>query len=119
METNYQKFKIDDHLKRYEKALRNLSNAGESCSLKATFLWGSHANGSGPDRFDEAMAYVEKHRLYNLALSIWEGTENYKVLSGPLRRFWIFIDHRGNLVRPERLWRAPVRKKRVLAGSYG
>jgi hypothetical protein len=23
--------------------------------------------------------YVEKHRLYNLALSIWEGRENYKV----------------------------------------
>ncbi|KAF9647728.1 Elongator complex protein 1 [Thelephora ganbajun] len=59
LETNYQKFKIDDHLKRYEKALRNLSNAG-------------------PDRFGEATAYVEKHRLYDLALSIWEGTENYK-----------------------------------------
>ena len=36
---------------------------------------------SGPDRFDEAMAYVEKHRLYDLALSIWEGTEDYKVSS--------------------------------------
>ena len=49
----------------------------------------------GPDRFGEAMAYVEKHRLYNLALSIWEGTGDYKVSSGPLQRFWIPINHRG------------------------
>ena len=37
----------------------------------------------GPDRFDEAMDYVGKHRLYDLALSIWEGTVNYKV--SPMR----------------------------------
>lgn len=27
----YQRFRIDDHLRRYQKALRNLSLAGESC----------------------------------------------------------------------------------------
>jgi elongator complex protein 1 len=31
LETNYQKFKIDDHLKRYGKALKNLGNAGQPC----------------------------------------------------------------------------------------
>ena len=89
METNYQKFKIDDHLRRYEKALRNLSNAGGFVRLKGHFHVGISRKRPGPDRFDEAMAYVENHRLYNLALSIWEGTENYKVSYGPLRRFWI------------------------------
>ena len=72
----------------------------------------------GPDRFDEAMTYVEKNRLYNLALSIWEETENYKVSSWQLRRFWVPINLRVNLVRPEHLWRVPVRKKRVFTGSY-
>jgi len=65
------------------------------------FLAGSHLHVGisrkqpGPDRFDEAMVYVEKHRLYNLALSIWERTENYKVLSGPLQCFWVPINRRG------------------------
>ncbi|PPQ93843.1 hypothetical protein CVT25_013552 [Psilocybe cyanescens] len=54
----YQRFRIDDHLKRHEKALKNLSLAG-------------------PERFDEALAYVELHRLYDSALSIWKGTEEY------------------------------------------
>ena len=62
----YQRFRIDDHLKRYEKALQDLNQAG-------------------PQRFGEAMAYVEKHRLYDTALSIWRGSEQYEVstLSGP------------------------------------
>ncbi|TBU27865.1 IkappaB kinase complex IKAP component [Dichomitus squalens] len=55
----YQRFRIDDHLKRYEKALTNLSLAG-------------------PARFEEAMAYVEKHRLYDHALLTWRGTERYE-----------------------------------------
>lgn len=59
-EKSYQRFKIDDHLKRHEKALHNLSLAGD-------------------DKFDEAMAYVEMHRLYDTALSIWKGTEKYEV----------------------------------------
>ncbi|KAI0629477.1 IkappaB kinase complex IKAP component [Trametes polyzona] len=57
----YQRFRIDDHLRRYEKALTNLSLAG-------------------PERFDEAMAYVEKHRLYDHALSIWRGTDKYEAV---------------------------------------
>jgi hypothetical protein len=33
LEKYYQRFKIDDHLKRYEKALHNLSLAGESSCI--------------------------------------------------------------------------------------
>ncbi|KAJ7496599.1 pol II transcription elongation factor [Mycena latifolia] len=54
----YQRFRIDDHLKRHEGALRNLSLAGSSY-------------------FAEAVAYIEQHRLYDQALSIWKGTERY------------------------------------------
>ncbi|KZT27113.1 IkappaB kinase complex IKAP component [Neolentinus lepideus HHB14362 ss-1] len=57
-ERYYQRFKIDDHLKQYEKALKNLSLAGE-------------------ERFDEAIEYVERHRLYELALSLWKDTDHY------------------------------------------
>ncbi|KAF9047491.1 pol II transcription elongation factor [Panaeolus papilionaceus] len=55
----YQRFKIDDHLKRYQSALKNLSLAG-------------------PVRFDEAIAYVERYQLYDSALAIWKGTEQYE-----------------------------------------
>ncbi|KDQ56269.1 hypothetical protein JAAARDRAFT_36447 [Jaapia argillacea MUCL 33604] len=61
LEKYYQRFRIDDHLRRHEKALRNLSLAG-------------------PERFEEAMTYVEKHRLYQLALSLWKGTERYEAV---------------------------------------
>ncbi|KAK7691913.1 hypothetical protein QCA50_005318 [Cerrena zonata] len=57
----YQRFRIDDHLKRHEKALRDLDQAGL-------------------ERFDEALAYVEKHRLYDAALAIWRGTEHYETV---------------------------------------
>ena len=33
------------------------------------------------------MAYVEKHRLYELALAIWRGTEQFKACSS----FYIFL----------------------------
>ncbi|OCH92072.1 IkappaB kinase complex IKAP component [Obba rivulosa] len=55
----YQRFRIDDHLRRYEKALTNLSLAGA-------------------ERFDEAMAYVERHRLYDKALALWQATDRYE-----------------------------------------
>ncbi|KAI0090814.1 pol II transcription elongation factor [Irpex rosettiformis] len=58
MEKFYQRFKIDDHLRRHSKALQNLSLAG-------------------PERLEEAFAYTEKHQLYDTALSIWKGTEHY------------------------------------------
>ncbi|TFK65584.1 IkappaB kinase complex, IKAP component [Pluteus cervinus] len=54
----YQRFKIDDHLKRRESALKNLSLAAE-------------------EKFDEATAYIEQYQLYEVALKIWKETEKY------------------------------------------
>ncbi|KAH6913768.1 pol II transcription elongation factor [Coprinopsis sp. MPI-PUGE-AT-0042] len=57
----YQRFRIDDHLKRYESALKNLAEAG-------------------PERFPEAMQYIERHNLYEVALKIWRGTDRYSAI---------------------------------------
>lgn len=38
LETNYQRFKIDDHLKRYTSALKNLSLGGKSSRLSSFTL---------------------------------------------------------------------------------
>ncbi|KAH7883327.1 pol II transcription elongation factor [Phlebopus sp. FC_14] len=57
----YQRFKIDDHLRRYAKALSNLHLAG-------------------PDYFQEALHYIEHHNLYEAGLGIWEGTESYQAV---------------------------------------
>ena len=56
----YQRFRIDDHLKRYEKALKDLSLAGS-------------------ERFSEAIQYIERYQLYEAALNIWKDTDRYKV----------------------------------------
>ncbi|KAH9846478.1 IkappaB kinase complex IKAP component [Lenzites betulinus] len=61
LDPHYQRFRIDDHLMRHEKALSHLSEAGL-------------------ERFDEAMAYVEKHQLYSHALSIWRDADQYKAV---------------------------------------
>ncbi|KAF9262678.1 pol II transcription elongation factor [Marasmius fiardii PR-910] len=62
LETYYQRFRIDDHLRRYDSALYNLSL-------------------TGPSHFDEAIEYAERHQLYREALRLWKGTERYtKVL---------------------------------------
>ncbi|EGO00816.1 hypothetical protein SERLA73DRAFT_50627 [Serpula lacrymans var. lacrymans S7.3] len=53
----YQRFKIDDHLRRYSKALRDLSLAESA-------------------HFEEAMEYVERHQLYEEALAVWTESEN-------------------------------------------
>ncbi|KAF7289209.1 polymerase II transcription elongation factor [Mycena indigotica] len=58
LETHYQRFRIDDYLKRPERALR-------------------HIHLAGADRFEEAVSYIEKHRLHELAISIWKGTDQY------------------------------------------
>ncbi|KAL0955653.1 hypothetical protein HGRIS_001880 [Hohenbuehelia grisea] len=60
-EKYYQRFKIDDHLKRHAKALQNLRLAGD-------------------EHFDEAMRYVELHQLFEPALSIWKGTDRYNTV---------------------------------------
>lgn len=78
MDKFYQRFKIDDHLRRYPKALQNLSLAGRMrCALAITV--DAHKSPAGNDRLQEAFAYVEKHQLYDAALSIWKGTAHYNV----------------------------------------
>ncbi|KAI9277147.1 IKI3 family-domain-containing protein [Phascolomyces articulosus] len=49
LEKFYQRFRIDDHLKRHASALKNLSKAGD-------------------DHFDELIDYMRKHVLYLVAL---------------------------------------------------
>ncbi|KAJ3966250.1 IkappaB kinase complex IKAP component [Lentinula raphanica] len=56
---NYQKYRIDDHLRRHQEALRHLADAGL-------------------DYFGEAVQYVERHSLYKAALSIWSNTDRYE-----------------------------------------
>ncbi|KAG8883867.1 hypothetical protein FRB97_005705 [Tulasnella sp. 331] len=63
-DNGYQKFKIDDHLKRYGKALQGLHDAGETSDLE--FI-------AGEAKSEEALAYVEKHQLYREALRVWPG----------------------------------------------
>ncbi|KAG6918878.1 hypothetical protein DXG01_010942 [Tephrocybe rancida] len=70
LEKHYQHFKIDDHLKRHESALRNINLAGS-------------------DHFEEAMAYVELHQLYDAALRIWKGTDQYNTVL-ELYGDWLF-----------------------------
>lgn len=84
MEKYYQRFRIDDHLKRYEGALTNLKLAGKyiptQCpSLSMLFGADVRAWATGPDHFDEAVEYLEKHRLYELGLELWSGAEEYSV----------------------------------------
>ncbi|KAF8587053.1 IKI3-domain-containing protein [Ramaria rubella] len=62
LEGPYQHFKIDDHLKRYSMALRSLRL-------------------SGPEQFEEAKLYVERHQLYVEALELWKGeTQEYNAM---------------------------------------
>ena len=49
LEKFYQRFRIDDHLKRHASALKNLSLAGD-------------------EHFDELVDYMRKHALYLVAL---------------------------------------------------
>ncbi|KAF9222466.1 pol II transcription elongation factor [Gyrodon lividus] len=57
----YQRFKIDDHLRRHAKALSNLRRAG-------------------PDYFQEALEYLECHQLYEEGLAIWQDNEQHQAV---------------------------------------
>jgi len=56
LEINYQHFKINDYLERYEKALKCLSNSGE-------------------EYFNDCLNYIKKHFLYNEAMKIFKNDE--------------------------------------------
>lgn len=56
-EENYRKFKIDEHLKKYEKAIQHIAKCGE-------------------EKLSEALLFIEKHRVYRKALEEYNGLEN-------------------------------------------
>lgn len=80
MEQHYQRFKIDDHLKRHDKALLNLSLAGKKLPSLLVCTVSERLSRSGPERFQEAIEYTERHQLYDSALSIWKDSDHYEVL---------------------------------------
>ncbi|KAI8991763.1 IKI3 family-domain-containing protein [Mycotypha africana] len=57
----YQRYKIDDHLKRYEKALKNLCLAGD-------------------EHFDELLEYMQKHSLYHVAIEEFANKKKQKLI---------------------------------------
>lgn len=56
-EENYRKFKIDEHLKKYEKAVKHIAKCGET-------------------NLAEALAFIEKHRVYRAALEEYKNLDN-------------------------------------------
>ncbi|KAF6124108.1 elongator complex protein 1 [Phyllostomus discolor] len=63
METNYQRFTIDKHLKRYEKAIGHLSKCG-------------------PEYFPECLNLIKDKNLYNEALKLYPpNSQQYKDVS--------------------------------------
>ncbi|XP_074136167.1 elongator complex protein 1 isoform X1 [Sminthopsis crassicaudata] len=63
METNYQRYTIDKHLKRYEKAIGHLSKCG-------------------PEYFPECLNLIKDKNLYNEALKLYpSGSQQYKDIS--------------------------------------
>lgn len=52
LDTHYQRHKIDDNLKKYPSALRNLAIAGQ-------------------DRFDEALTYMQRYELFDVAVEFY------------------------------------------------
>lgn len=60
---SYQKFKIDDHLRRYDKALQHLYESGESY-------------------YENCVTYVQKHGLYRLGLHLFQNqSDHYKIIA--------------------------------------
>lgn len=84
LEKYYQRFRIDDHLKRYKSALRNLSLAGMSNFLISLHL--AYKLSTGPEHFDDVKEYVEKHQLYEMALEIFGETDQLRVRAVRLRQ---------------------------------
>lgn len=59
-EKYYQRYKIDDHLKRYEKAIKNLSLAGDQ-------------------HFEELLKYMQTHSLYHIAIQEYAHKKQQKI----------------------------------------
>ena len=112
LDQHYQRFRIDDHLKRYQKALSSLYEAGQRTVMTNFSALVSDGVSIGLDRFDEAMAYVEKHRLYEHALALWQGSDNYDVKSLTHLR-GCMTDSTLQLVCAKHIRRMAVRSSRI------
>ncbi|XP_073841413.1 elongator complex protein 1 [Musca autumnalis] len=88
-ELNYRKFKIDEHLKRYEKALQHIANCG-------------------PEKFQEALEFIKRHEYYSRSLQAFQNdAECYKEIclafadhlraNGKLENASILYERGGNL----------------------
>ena len=69
--TNYDKYRIDRHLKRYRKALEHISECGERrdrCLLLLPLVFRL-----GPERFSVCLELVKECRLYPEALRLFDG----------------------------------------------
>ncbi|KAI9206900.1 IKI3 family-domain-containing protein [Polychytrium aggregatum] len=76
LEMRYQHFKIDDHLKRYSRALKNLSLADE------------------PGRFEECVEYIKHHKLFKDALEYFSAdNQKYKAV---MRLYAEHLDNNGD-----------------------
>ena len=74
LEKYIQQFRINDHLRRHDRALKSLHLAG-------------------PDYFKDAVNYIERHQLYSSALSIWKNDEHYSVCF-----YSSHVDHSFNIL---------------------
>ncbi|KAI9478143.1 MAG: IKI3 family-domain-containing protein [Benjaminiella poitrasii] len=59
-EKYYQRYKIDDHLKRYERAIKHLSLAGD-------------------EHFEELLEYMQQHNLYHVAIEEYANKRQQRV----------------------------------------
>ncbi|XP_061393693.1 elongator complex protein 1 [Musca vetustissima] len=88
-ELNYRKFKIDEHLKRFEKALQHIANCGR-------------------EKFPEALEFIKRHEYYSRSLQAYENDpECYREIclafadhlraNGKLENASILYERGGNL----------------------
>ncbi|XP_053405572.1 putative elongator complex protein 1 [Mercenaria mercenaria] len=63
LETNYQRYTIDKHLKRYKKALENIVKCG-------------------PEHFSECLSLINEHKLHTTALQLYQSSSSeYKEIA--------------------------------------
>ena len=77
LETNYQRYSIDKHLKRHDKALQHIAKC--------------------PEHFTECLQLVKEHKLYSHAMELFtKDSEHYKV-GQTLCLIWIASCDQSNI----------------------
>lgn len=67
MDTHYQKYSIDYHLRRYPKALQHLSQCGQCDDIISNHGYQLLVG----DQFEEALSLIKAHHLYSLGLDLY------------------------------------------------